>query len=72
VNDVKGLSELEIVRAAEVAAAALMRGACENCGHAWRPRNPFPTVNRCPGCGIRGRVTYVRIRTVEKSPLAGS
>jgi hypothetical protein len=42
----------------EVQQARKVRGNCAHCGHSWRPRNPSTGVNRCPGCGTRGRVSY--------------
>jgi hypothetical protein len=45
----------------ECRTAAGFRGGCSDCGHSWRPRNPSPTTNRCPGCGARGTVTYTPI-----------
>ena len=51
-------SDLQALREYEVTQAAKRRGECRNCGHLWRPRNPNPTVNRCPGCGMRGLVRY--------------
>lgn len=56
-----GISELAARRAWEAIQARAMRGHCRDCGHSWRPRNPAATVNRCPGCGVRGRVNYARL-----------
>jgi hypothetical protein len=58
-------SEAEIVAAYEVSQARKTRASCASCGHTWRPRNPSQRVNRCPGCGIRGRCSY---RTLATQP----
>lgn len=64
-NDLQALREYEQRRARET------RGFCNSCGHSWQPRNPNPTVNRCPGCGIRGMVKYDKVST-EPNKDAGS
>jgi hypothetical protein len=60
------MTEAEAVAAWEVANARTKRGACDACGHSWRPRNPSTKVNRCPGCGLRGRVTYSTLENGEQ------
>lgn len=56
---VRARTQLQAVEQWEVANARKTRGNCRDCGHSWRPRNPSTAVNRCPGCGHRGTVTYV-------------
>lgn len=60
-------SELQTLREWEQNRARATRGFCSGCGHQWQPRNPNPTVNRCPGCGLRGTVTYTHIETKPPS-----
>lgn len=52
---------IEVLRDYESRQARKQRGQCSNCGHTWRPRNPSINVNRCPGCNVRGTVSYSQI-----------
>ncbi len=56
---------LEVRRDWELQQARKMRGECDDCGHQWRPRNPSHQTNRCPGCGLRGTVTFSHIDVSE-------
>lgn len=51
-------SELDVIVAHELKQTRRMRAQCGVCGHTWRPRNSSHAVNRCPGCMVRGHVTY--------------
>jgi hypothetical protein len=53
-------TQLQLIHDWELRSASQIRGSCSSCGHSWKPRNPSPGVNRCPGCGRRGVATYVR------------
>lgn len=58
--------DVQAVEREEVMAARTLRGHCRACGHTWRPRNPSRGVNRCPGCGVRRRVSYKALRDPSK------
>jgi hypothetical protein len=62
---VRSLSQLAAIKRRELTEARKLRGGCRLCGHMWTPRNPYPTVNRCPGCGVRGHVEYTTLSTEE-------
>jgi len=51
-------SELDVIVAHELKQTRRMRAQCGICGHTWRPRNSSHAVNRCPGCMVRGHVTF--------------